>query len=302
MAVSDHRRDGMLVRLRREPQSRDTARVWRVESLPGLELLRASFATHAFTPHAHDVFMIGVCEDGAGEVTVGGERVVAGPGSVLLLNPGDVYSARPQAGAPWRYRAFYPDEALLRRITLDLTGSESSRSFRPGVTDDAELVPVLRRLHASLESPGLALERQTHLLNGLGRLVMRHTRSPDGRPPGGSEHRAVRRARDYLEAHATEDVTLETLAREAGVGPYHLVRVFHRDMGLPPHVYQSQLRVRLAKSLLAAGMPPGRVAQEAGFYDQSHFTRWFKRHLGVSPGQYATGVAGGSGARQLRPR
>jgi AraC-like DNA-binding protein len=57
-------------------------------------------------------------------------------------------------------------------------------------------------------------------------------------------------------------------------------------MGMPPHAFQTQLRITRAKEMLRRGWPISRVALEAGFADQSHLTRHFKRLLQVTPGQY----------------
>jgi AraC-like DNA-binding protein len=56
---------------------------------------------------------------------------------------------------------------------------------------------------------------------------------------------------------------------------------------MPPHAYQIQVRIAHAKRLLLQGLPVSRVASETGFFDLSHFTRHFKRHVGVAPGGYA---------------
>jgi AraC-like DNA-binding protein len=62
--------------------------------------------------------------------------------------------------------------------------------------------------------------------------------------------------------------------------------VFKGATGAPPHAYQTQLRVTRAKQLLLAGQLLKEVAQEVGFFDQSHLLRHFRRHTGISPGQY----------------
>jgi AraC-like DNA-binding protein len=67
----------------------------------------------------------------------------------------------------------------------------------------------------------------------------------------------------------------------------HLVHLFHKELGLPPHAYQIQLRVAHARRLVASGTPLAEVASLTGFADQSHLTRLFKRIVGVPPGQYA---------------
>ena len=81
-------------------------------------------------------------------------------------------------------------------------------------------------------------------------------------------------------------MTLRELARQAGLTPYHLCRVFRQATGMAPRDYPIQIRVRRAKTLLLAGSPVAQAAAEAGFCDQAHLTRRFKRIIGLSPGRY----------------
>ncbi|PZF79138.1 helix-turn-helix transcriptional regulator, partial [Jiangella anatolica] len=94
-------------------------------------------------------------------------------------------------------------------------------------------------------------------------------------------------AREYLHEHRAATVTLADLARVSELSPYHLTRLFTADVGMPPHAYQLQLRIEHAKRLLLAGRPVSDAGHEAGFFDLSHFTRHFKRFVGVPPGAYA---------------
>jgi AraC-like DNA-binding protein len=96
----------------------------------------------------------------------------------------------------------------------------------------------------------------------------------------------VQRARDYLDQHYAENVTLDDLAAAASLSPFHLLRVFRRTVGLPPHAYLTGVRVRQARRLLLADLPIADVAAQTGFADQSHLSRHFKRIVGVPPGRY----------------
>jgi hypothetical protein len=66
---------------------------------------------------------------------------------------------------------------------------------------------------------------------------------------------------------------------------------------MTPHAYQLQIRVRRAKTLLLAGTPIAQAAGEAGFWDQAHLTRHFKRTIGVTPARYIAGLANSQGGR-----
>ena len=74
--------------------------------------------------------------------------------------------------------------------------------------------------------------------------------------------------------------------RELGTHPSHLVRVFRREYGLPPHRYVVGRRLDRARPLLLAGMPIADVAAATGFHDQSHLTRHFRALLGTTPGAF----------------
>lgn len=267
---------------------REDARLWRVDILGGLELLRARFVEFSFPGHAHEEFMIAVTEEGFAAPWYRGDTHIHGPGDMIVLNPGEVHGGGPTRGSAWEYRALYPSPDLMRRAVHELSGTERrAPRFAEMVVRDPVVAAAIRRAHSALEKPSSALERETRLLHALGCLIARHAVDHVPAHRLGSEHRAVERARCYLEAHPAESVPLEKLAGEAGLSPFYLCRVFHRQTGLPPHAYQTLARVRLAKALLAAGVAVPQAAIEAGFCDQAHLTRHFKRIYGVTPGRYA---------------
>jgi AraC-like DNA-binding protein len=93
-------------------------------------------------------------------------------------------------------------------------------------------------------------------------------------------------ARGLLSERLTDPPSLDDLALATEMSPFALLRAFRDETGLPPHAYLTQLRVRLARRLLDGGMAPAAVAAEAGFADQAHLTRHFKRIVGVPPAAY----------------
>jgi AraC-like DNA-binding protein len=105
------------------------------------------------------------------------------------------------------------------------------------------------------------------------------------------EHAVVRRVRDHLRAGYARRITLEELGRVAGMCRFALVRAFTREIGMPPHAYQTQLRVARAATLIAAGGALSDVALEVGFTDQSHLSRNFKCIMGIPPGRYGRSPA-----------
>lgn len=104
---------------------------------------------------------------------------------------------------------------------------------------------------------------------------------------GGLPPRAARRVRDYIDAHLDENVSIEVLAGVAGLSMFHFARAFKQSEGLTPHGYIVQRRVRRAQELLAGtDLPLSEIALAAGFSDQSHCSRRFREHVGVTPSTY----------------
>jgi AraC-like DNA-binding protein len=109
----------------------------------------------------------------------------------------------------------------------------------------------------------------------------------------------MRVARDYMAANFERNIGNRELASLTGLSRYHFVRSFRRAFGIPPHAYLNQIWLLAAKRLLEEGRSPGEAAAAAGFFDQSHLTRLFKRACGITPAVYAVPARDRSGARAL---
>jgi AraC-like DNA-binding protein len=79
---------------------------------------------------------------------------------------------------------------------------------------------------------------------------------------------------------------LEDLSKVSGLNKYTLLRNFTMQRGITPYQYLSTIRVDKAKKLLQAGVSPMETALQSGFTDQSHFTRFFKNFIGLTPKLY----------------
>jgi len=257
-----------------------------------VELLRAHYVTQTFNRHTHDGFAVGVIEDGALGFYYHGANVIAPAGMVNLVNPGEVHTGHAATDGGWTYRMFYLDADLLQDAAAQIAGRpEAVPFFREGVLSDEPLANTLRALHTGLESGHLSrLEIESRFLAALTQLIERHA-EPSPRPHRvAHEPAAVKRARDYIEAYHAENLSVRDLASVAHLSPFHFIRVFQAQTGMPPHAYLMQTRVRRARALLTQGWRIVDAAYETGFVDQSHLTKHFKRTLGYSPGQYRNSV------------
>jgi AraC-like DNA-binding protein len=285
----------------------DRARIARCapfDGAPPIELLRATYVTHRFAPHAHDELAVGLVESGAVRTRIGAASVVVPAGSMIAVNPGEIHTGEAVDRSGYRYRMMYLGNAVLSCLTERLTNASLADRLsivKPRI-DDPGLAARFARAHASCESNTERFETENLLVDAIGELVTRYGTPMRAPPDDGANARIVRLVRDYLEEQCTRVVTLAELATLTGLSPFYVSRIFRAAVGVPPYAYLSLVRVRRARELIARGHPPSAVTHEAGFSDQSHFTKQFKRVVGMPPGQYAREISATERASSARLR
>ncbi len=136
-------------------------------------------------------------------------------------------------------------------------------------------------LSERLYPPSFQTPKHSHI-EMLGETVRRCSTNGTHNPP-----RWLQQARDLLHGRFSENLTLAEVASAVGVHPVHLAQVFHKNYRCTVGDYMRRLRIEYAcHELATSGKPIVDIALAAGFCDQSHFTRTFKRSTGVAPSQY----------------
>ncbi len=265
-------------------------------ALPGVEATFADTA-QSFARHSHDRFGVGVVVRGAQRSASGCGPVEARAGDAITVNPGEVHDGRPfdERGRTWRM--LYVDPPLIGDVAQDLgaLSPEALEIVRP-VLRDVKFARLFDRAFVAAVQGPLAVDaiaREEALYAFLAHVVARHT-TVQLRQSAPLVRRgtnlAIARARTRIDDDPAAAVTLESLAADAGLSRFQLLREFTRETGLPPHAYLVQRRVSLARRLIAAGGALADAALGAGFADQSHMTRAFVRFFGVTPAGYAAAV------------
>lgn len=252
-------------------------RAWK-PGVPGVaEVFHAHFTDHAYPPHTHDAWTVLIVDDGAVRFDLDLHHHGIGTPSVSVLPPHVPHDGRSATDGGFRKRVLYVDTSVLG---AELAGAAVDQ---PTLTDPA-LRHRLHQLHLVLAQPGEELEAESRLALVRERLRFHlRQRAEERQAP---VPRLAGDLRDLLDEHTVDGLTLRTAAQALHAHPTHLVRSFTRAFGLPPHLYLTGRRVDLARKLLLAGQRPAEVAAAAGFHDQAHLSRHFKRHLGVTPGRF----------------
>ncbi|OZS42360.1 AraC family transcriptional regulator [Photobacterium sanguinicancri] len=257
------------------------------DDLGGLEILDAEYEKQNFSRHSHEGYTIGVIETGAQRFYRTGGHHVAPQDTIILVNADEVHSGHSATEGGWAYRAMYPLPKQLEQLTKDLyLPSYGAPYFPNAVISDPELANQLRLVFNTLENSDNRLLRETLIYGTLVKLMGRHAKSRLNPNLETKAQKQLLLVKEFLDDYPQADVSLDELAKLAAISPYHLVRSFQKEFGLPPHAYQIQSRLRLARKLLKLGHSISDTAQECGFHDQSHFHRHFKKANGYTPGQY----------------
>jgi AraC family transcriptional regulator len=120
-------------------------------------------------------------------------------------------------------------------------------------------------------------------------LIRSYSSKPNALPVfrGGLGPARERKVRQYIQEHLDQPLSLDELAKIAVISPNYFISLFHQSTGMTPHKFVLHQRVEYAKELLASSkLSLIEIAHKCGFPDQSQFTTTFRRHVGITPGQY----------------
>lgn len=258
--------------------------VWRPWQLKQLELFQAVAISLPSCQHLLQEYGIVSVQSGAASYRYRNAHDQIANEGCYVMEPGEAVSCQTK---DFTYYSLCIDPVWLQQFATRMLHWEKGLPHFPRhPLCDPALSRAVRDLAASSQVPVSLLRQEETLLHLLSPLLLFHTQYKKALPQLGWEQPAITRTKEYLEVHYAEEVALQDLATEANLSPFHLAHVFRQVVGLPPHAYQTQLRLAHARALLMQGYDAGWVAHETGFSDQSHFTRLFKRYVLMTPGSY----------------
>jgi AraC family transcriptional regulator len=203
--------------------------------------------------------------------------------------------------ALWRFRGWSCGAGTFRYCMLSFEPEMIARATGGQLAASAELAPAVDLARPAIVHAMTALASEAERPGPGGRLyseslatavlleLARQRILGDGGLRGalGRAGRELGRFADYVEAHLVEDLSLFTLAAQAGLSPSHLTRELRRVSGLAPHQYVLRRRAERARVLLGKrDHSVGAVALAVGFSSQAHLTLVFRRVFGITPGAY----------------
>jgi AraC-like DNA-binding protein len=263
----------------------------------GVELFRARLRGRPYGRHRHDVYAIGVTEEGVQAFEYRGTVEHSLPGQVFVLHPDELHDGRAEGPGLFGYRQVYVSPDRIASALVTLTGRPTPLPFAAPVTDDPALARVVRTAFARAPEPLALDDLVLQLAGGLLRAsAADHTSTST--LACRVDLPAVERGREFLRSRLTM-VQSSELEAVTGLDRYQFARQFRAVYGTSPYRYSVMRRLDVTRTWLREARPLAQTAFEAGFADQAHFTRTFKAAFGMTPGRYlrlcaarATGMPG----------
>ena len=257
---------------------------WHPWPLKQLELLQGTTVTNPCCHQFAQSYVIGTVHSGMGILQYRNTKQEIARGAFYVIEPGEVWSCQSKE---LTFSHLLVDPTWLHHVATEIVGAEKPSLRFPGLgRHDTALSRIFEHLSARLPVSASRLEQQELLLEVLAQLLLSQTKDRGEPQRLEWERPAIQRVKAYIAEHHAEDVSLEVLASIANLSTFHLAREFRQAVGLPPHAYQIQVRMSHARKLLAQDFSVTYVANETGFFGQTHFTNQFKRHVGVTPSTY----------------
>ncbi|RWF73847.1 MAG: AraC family transcriptional regulator [Mesorhizobium sp.] len=258
----------------------------------GMERIEARFHGSAFDLHRHDTYAIGVTLHGVQSFRYRGASHHSLPGQIIVLHPDELHDGGAGTEEGLRYRMLYLEPS----VVLDCL--DTIDASLPFVRDAVVTDPVFRtRLLSALGPLDQKLDDLfvADFIAQLMRSLVRHAGLP-AKPIPRTAWRAASLARDYLEENVFRIVRSDELEAITGLDRYALSRHFRAAFSTSPHRFLLMRRLQRARRMIEASEPLAQIAIAAGFSDQSHFNRHFKKAFGVTPGRWSALVHGSSAA------
>ena len=237
-----------------------------------------------FPNHFHEHYVLGFVESGRRFLTCKNKEYNIDAGDLLLFNPLDNHACEQVDDQALDWRCVNIEKAVMRRMAEEITGKDDLPIFTSTVVCQSDAVSTLRDLHDMILKEVKDFNKEENFYFLIEQLITDYTKPVAETLAQVS--REIQAACDYMESNYTETITLADLSKVSDLNKYTLLRSFTMQRGITPYQYLSTIRVNKAKRLLEAGVSPIEAALQSGFTDQSHFTRFFKNFIGLTPRQY----------------
>lgn len=247
--------------------------------LDSLEVLSFQNQQTEYPVHFHETYCISLIEKGV----FGENELIAPSGNIVVSHPYEVHFNKPVEHIGFSFSTFYISSDVIDHIS-----PFGQTSFQHKVIENPALYhqfkELLQFINQAKKEKGFASDFHRAFYQTIGQLTRLHG---NDQPYILNESPALLdEVKTYISGHLNSKINLIELAAKVGLSKFQFIRWFKTQVGITPFEYILLKRVGFGKKLIQQGMPLIDVSLDAGFYDQSHFSNYFKKYVGMSPNMY----------------
>lgn len=261
---------------------------WRDARMPYVELRKVEDGRKVcYAPHSHTQWSMGAITEGRCSFLYIHNRYEVSAGDLVMVNPEWLHACNPLEDQPWAYLMLYIDSDWLTQLRYSIghlsslcwqditTAIVSNPRLFAGYVDTAECLLSTR---CSIEQKNAHLKH--YLMTVFETLPCLENQLAPEVPVHWHD------LANYLKVNITTDLSINSLCERMGFSSGHLIRSFKQHTGFTPHSFRINGRVQCGQQELKHGKTIAQAALNAGFADQSHFQRTFKKLLAATPNEY----------------
>ena len=252
-------------------------------ALPFAEIRYAENSRRHYKPHLHKNFSVGAIDQGEVNYQIEEQLVKLRPGSLALINPEILHACNPTEFGERSYSILHLDVDWCLQLQQSLWQVESFRPVNTFLLTDNSIYQHYLKTVIVLMGAGDLLEKEHMLVELVENIFLRACEPADVKSEPVLQ---IEQLKLQLSTNLDTDITMRQLSWQFGANPYTLLRQFKAATGITPHAYRLNCRIELARKLLQKGDDLSQVALECGFFDQSHFHRYFKAITTMTPKEY----------------
>lgn len=259
---------------------------WESDLWENLRFSSTEYRRFQFGKHFHDYYTLILIEKGVNNGFTLKHPYQIGPGSVLIINPGEIHAGNSIQEKKLRFTSllFYPK-------FLDVISEKLGHAIRHHTTFvntpiyDLSLNTAISTLIRSTRAGQSILAQETSIIQLFHILLERYTLGQFSKSEK-SPRLYLRKAVEFIKENHTANFSLEQISNYSGISQFHLIREFKNTYQQTPYQFLRNFRIEKSKKLLTKKRPITQIALELGFFDHSHFIKSFVQNEGILPSTY----------------
>lgn len=256
------------------------------QQLGGIKISRGIDVQHKFPVHTHDSYCIGIITKGLRTGFLNTKYTTIHEGQIFILNPGEPHSCETQANSGHDYLVISIPQTFFQSNYYQTETTWSIPHFKKNIIQDHLLCQNIYNWYFSITHTIQLEKKKSLLISLLMNLIVQYSEKNSNATLYEDNYFRILEVIEYIKDHYDEKISISKLAHIANLSPFYFCKVFHKIIGLSPNSFQIQTRIKKACNLILKGESLADIAIHTGFNDQSHFYRFFKRNLGLTPLQY----------------